>query len=117
MTGGEASDSPHLPKMLAACDKPTKAIIGDKGYDSASNRAYARKKGSAPVIPYRKNAKNPEKYFASTLYKARSRIEQAFGKLKRFKRVAFRCEKTKQNYLTFIHFAAIIILLKLVHTA
>jgi transposase len=103
--------------MLAACDKPTKAIIGDKGYDSASNRAYARSKGIAPVIPYRINAKNPEKYFAETLYKARSRIEQAFGKLKRFKRFAFRCEKTKQNYLSFIHFTASIILLKFVHTA
>jgi hypothetical protein len=30
--------------------------------------------------------------------KARARIEQAVGKLKRFKRIALRCEKTAQNY-------------------
>jgi transposase len=31
---------------------------------------------------------------SKTLYKARARIEQAVGKLKRFKRIALRCEKT-----------------------
>jgi hypothetical protein len=37
-------------------------------------------------------------FFPKTLYKARARIEQAVGKLKRFKRIALRCEKTAQNY-------------------
>ena len=37
-------------------------------------------------------------FFPRTLYKARARIEQAVGKLKRFKRIALRCEKTAQNY-------------------
>lgn len=38
-------------------------------------------------------------FFAKTLYlyKARARIEQAFGRLKRFKRVALRCEKAARN--------------------
>jgi transposase len=43
----------------------------------------------------------PEK----TLYKARARIEQAVGKLKRFKRIALRCEKTAQNYGSFVALA------------
>ena len=33
-------------------------------------------------------------FFARTLYKARACIEQGVGRLKRFKRVALRCEKT-----------------------
>jgi transposase len=33
-------------------------------------------------------------FFPKALYKARARIEQAVGKLKRFKRIALRCEKT-----------------------
>jgi transposase len=103
--------------MIAACDIPTKAAIGDKGYDAKSNRDYLRSEGIAPVIPFRKNNKNPDKYFPKMLYKARSRIEIAFGKIKRFKRVAFRCEKTKINFLAFIHFTATVILFKSVHTA
>jgi hypothetical protein len=35
-------------------------------------------------------------FFPKTLYKARARIEQAVGKLKRFKRIALRSEKTAQ---------------------
>jgi hypothetical protein len=49
--------------------------------------------------------------------KARARIEQAVGKLKRFKRIALRCEKTAQNYGSFVALALGFILIKSVHTA
>jgi transposase len=49
------------------------------------------------------------------LYKGRARIEQAMGKLKRFKRIALRCEKTAQSYGALV--ACSIILAKSVHTA
>jgi transposase len=39
-------------------------------------------------------------FFSRVLYKGRARIEQAVGKLKRFKRIALRCEKTARNYGT-----------------
>jgi hypothetical protein len=45
------------------------------------------------------------------------RIEQAVGKLKRFKRIALRCEKTAQNYGSFVALALGFILIKSVHTA
>jgi transposase len=51
------------------------------------------------------------------LYKARARVEQAVGKLKRFKRIALRCEKTAQNYGSFVALALGFILIKSVHTA
>src|SRR4249920_2192679 len=56
-------------------------------------------------------------FFPKTLYKARARIEQAVGKLKRFKRIAPRCEKTAQNYGSFVALALGFILIKSVHTA
>jgi len=55
--------------------------------------------------------------FPKTLYKARARIEQAVGKLKRFKRIALRCEKTAQNYGSFVALSLGFILIKSVHTA
>jgi transposase len=54
--------------------------------------------------------------FRKYSYKARARIEQAVGKLKRFKRIALRCEKTAQNYASFGALALGFILIKSVHT-
>ncbi len=51
------------------------------------------------------------------IYCARARIEQAIGKLKRFKRVALRCEKTTESYAAIVAFACSLISVKSVHTA
>jgi transposase len=88
----------------------------DKGYASKANRDAARDRGIAPVIPHKANEKNKPAFFARTLYKARARIEQGIGRLKRFKRVALRCEKTAQNFRSIVSFAAGLCLIKFVHT-
>ena len=98
-------------------DVRPRVIVADKAYDSARNLQRAREKGSLTVIPYRKNAKNRPKWFARALYRGRARIEQAVGKLKRFKRIALRYEKTATNFSSFIALAAAFILIKSVHTA
>ena len=89
----------------------------DKAYDSNANRAVCHERGIVPVIPYRDNAKNRPNYFPKVLYKGRARIEQAVGKLKRFKRVALRCKKTAASYSAIVAFAFVMILVKSVHTA
>lgn len=98
-------------------DITPRVALGDKGYSSKSNRLAARARGIAPVIPYKANEKNKPTYFAKILYKARARIEQGFGRLKRFKRVALRCEKTARNFRSIVSFAAGLCLIKFVHTA
>ena len=98
-------------------DIAPRAVVADKGYDSQANRALARKRGAVPVIPYRSNTKHIPKVFAKALYRGRARIEQAVGKLKRFKRIALRCEKTSRNFASFVALVAAFILIKSVHTA
>ena len=118
LTGGEASDSRNFETLLdIGPDLNPRAALGDKGYDSKSNRDAARQRGICPAIPYRSNTKDMPAFFPKTLYKARARIEQAVGKLKRFKRIALRCEKTAQNYGSFVALALGFILIKSVHTA
>jgi transposase len=118
LTGGEASDSTHFKTLMElGPDIRPRAIVADKGYDSAANRASARARGAVPVIPFRKNTKAIPKVFAKALYRGRARIEQMIGKLKRFKRIALRCEKTKRNFSSFVALAAAFILIKSVHTA
>ena len=69
------------------------------------------------MIPFRSSAQNRPRFFPEALYRARARIEQLVGKLKRFKRVALRCEKTAQNYGSFVALALAFILIKSVQTA
>ena len=118
LTGGEAFDGRHFETLLdIGPDIQPRAVICDKGYASKANRDAARARGIAPVIPHKANEKNKPAFFARTLYKARARIEQGVGRLKRFKRVALRCEKTERNFRSIVSFAAGLCLIKFVHTA
>jgi transposase len=118
LTGGEARDSTEFETSLdIGPDIRPRVAITDKGYDSQTNRAAALVRGITPVIPRRENSKQRGRFFPKRLYKLRARIEQTIGKLKRFKRVAMRCEKTDISYSAIISFACTLILVKSVHTA
>jgi hypothetical protein len=54
--------------------------------------------------PYR----NPSEYAC----KGRARAEQGVGKIRRFKRIALRCEKMAQNFAAFIALACTSMLVK-----
>src|SRR4051812_26648640 len=118
LTEGQASDSPQFEILLdLGPDITPRAAVGDKGYDSTGNRTAARERGICPVIPFKSSARNRPAFFPKALYRARARIEQLVGKLKRFKRVALRCEKTNKNFGSFVAFALGLIIVKSVHTA
>lgn len=118
LTGGEAGDSPVFETLLdLGPDVRPRAAITDKGYDGKSNRIAARQRGIAPVIPHKSNAKDKPAFFPKALYRTRARIEQTIGKLKRFKRIALRCEKTATSFSAFVALALSFILIKSVHTA
>ena len=69
------------------------------------------------MIPYRSTAKARPTFFPRTLYRARARVERLVGKLKRFKRIALRCEETDGNFASFVALALGLIPIKSVHTA
>jgi transposase len=118
LTQGQADDSPQFEILLdLGPDITPRAGVGDKGYDSKANRSAARQRSICPVIPFKLSAKNRSTFFPKALYRARARIEQLVGKLKRFKRVALRCEKTAQNFGSVVAFALSLIIVKSVHTA
>nr|WP_281502914.1 IS5 family transposase [Ancylobacter crimeensis] len=117
LTGGEASDSPLFKLLDLGPDVKPRAALADKGYDAKANRVLARARGIAPAIPFKSNEKDRPAFFPKVLYKCRVRIEQCFGKLKRFKRVAPRCEKTERSFTAIVALAFSFILIKSVHTA
>jgi transposase len=118
LTGGEAFDGRHFETLLDIGPHiQPRAVICDKGYASKANRDTARKRRIAPVIPHKAHESDKPAFFPRTLYKARARIEQGVGRLKRFKRVALRCEKTARNFRSIVSFPAGLCLIKFVHTA
>jgi transposase len=91
--------------------------LTDKGYDSEKNGAACGEQSRIPVIPHRLNTKNKPSFFPKRLYKGLARIEQTIGKLKRFKRIALRCEKTALSFVALVAFACKLILVKSVRRA
>ena len=58
--------------------------------------------GKTAVIPPKGNRKEPRPY-DKHLYKARHLIENFFAKLKQFRGIATRYDKTARNFLAAIH--------------
>ena len=84
-------------------------LIADKGYDADQRvRAVLAAAGKTAVIPPRRNRKSPASY-DKELYKKRHHIENFFSRLKDFRALATRYEKTAQNFLAGVYLAAAII--------
>jgi transposase len=80
-------------------------MLADKGYDSDDVRSALLLKGILPVIPPRSNRRQViECDFLA--YKDRNRIERMFNRLKQFRRIATRYEKTALSFLSFLAIAS-----------
>ena len=81
-------------------------LIADKAFD-ADERVIQplQAAGKTTVIPPKQRRKSPRDYDRE-LFKARHLIENFFAKLKQFRAIATRYDKTKRNFLAAIHLAA-----------
>lgn len=104
LTPGQAHDlvgaDALLPKMAADL------LIADRAFD-ADKRVLEplAAAGKSAVIPPRPNRLAPRP-FDRELYKARHLIENFFCKLKQFRAIATRYDKTARNFLAAVHLAA-----------
>ena len=81
-------------------------LLADKAFD-ADKRVIEplRAAGKSAVIPPKSNRKIQRDYDKEA-YKARHLIENFFCKLKQFRAIATRYDKTARNFLAAIHLAA-----------
>ncbi len=107
LTAGQASDLDGADALIDSLEAPT--VIADKGYD-ADERVLAKleKAGKTAVIPPKANRKLQRDY-DKDLYKARHLIENFFAKLKQFRAIATRYDKTARNFLAALYFASVLI--------
>ena len=99
LTAGQKGDAPQADALIK--DLPADIVMADAAYDSDSLRKAIAAKGARAVIP--NNPSRTRKYpIDRHLYAQRHLIECCFSKLKQFRRVATRFEKTARNYLAII---------------
>ena len=104
LTGGQAHDLEGADALLPQMKADT--VLADKAFD-ADKRVIEPllTEGKTAVIPPKSNRKAQRDYDKET-YKARHLIENFFCKLKQFRAIATRYDKTARNFLAAIHLAA-----------
>jgi putative transposase len=88
----------------------TDAVLADRGYDADSLITWLQKAAIEVVIPSKKN-RLEERVMDKNLYKDRNKVERFFNKLKAYRRVATRYEKTATSFAGFVYLASAMILL------
>jgi len=106
LTGGHKGDAPQADGLIEGL--PADIVMADAAYDSDRVRNAIADKGAVAVIP--NNPSRAKKHpIDKHLYAQRHLIECCFSKLKQFRRVATRFEKTAKNYLAIVTLAAIVL--------
>jgi transposase len=82
-----------------------RAFIGDTGYDSDLLVDKVRERGMKVVICNHPKRKNRRRRIDRGLYRKRYLVEVFFHRLKRFRALATRFEKTARNYLALVQLA------------
>ena len=109
LTGGHRGDVPQAAALIAG--HRAEVVLADTAYDADHFRAVITAMNAKAVIPNNpsRTAKHP---FDRQLYQERHLIECCFSKLKQFRRVATRYEKTARNYLAVVTLAATVLCLR-----
>ena len=109
LTAGQKGDAPEAGPLIEGL--PARVVMADTAYDAGYLRQAIADKGAVAVIP--NNPSRARKYpLDKSLYAQRHLVECCFSRLKQFRRVATRFEKTARNYLAIVTLAAIILWLR-----
>ena len=100
VTPGQVSD--YNPAEALIEGRAGEAVIADRGYDADRVIDLIERQGSKAVIPPRRHRCTKPRAFDAALYRQRHRIEFFFNRLKQFRRVATRYDKTARNYLAMV---------------
>jgi transposase len=109
LTAGQRGDAPQALPLIEGL--AAEVVMADTAYDSDQIRRAIADKGALAVIP--NNPSRARKHpLDDHLYAQRHLVECCFSRLKQFRRVATRFEKTARNYLAVVTLAAIVLWLR-----
>ena len=103
MTAGQVSDHTGAAALLGSLPK-AEWLLADRGHDADWFRAALQAKGIKPCIPGRKSRGRPVKHDKRRC-KRRNRIEIMFGRLKDWRRIATRYDRSPKVFLSAVALA------------
>lgn len=109
LTGGERHESTQGEALLG--EQVGEYVLGDRAFDSDDLLAFIIDHGAIPVIPSRKNRKQPRE-FDTWRYRERALVECFFNKIKHFRHIFSRFDKLASRFLGFLQFAGALIWLR-----
>jgi transposase len=109
LTPGQRHDITQADSLVQ--DLKSTTLLADKGYDSNALVEQLEGQKCIAVIPPKKNRKHQRDY-DQHVYKERHLIECFFGKIKHFRRVFSRFDKTAIAFMSFLHFVGALIWLR-----
>ena len=101
---GQAHELPQAIPLLARLPDVPMWVVADRGYSSHAFREHVWSLGARPAIPTRRDEAPvacPE-----PVYNNRNRVERLWARLKEWRAVATRYEKTAASFLGVLHLAA-----------
>jgi transposase len=101
---GQAHELPLAPDLLACLPDIPGWIVGDRGYASHAFRDLIWATGSRPAIPPKRN--EAPVACPSWIYHNRNRVERLWARLKEWRAVATRYDKTAASFMGVLSFAA-----------
>lgn len=110
LSPGQMHDSRHAITLLVGVE--AEYVFGDRAYDGSPIREAIATMGAQAVIPPHPSRKKPATY-DRYLYKARHAIENLFAKLKQYRSLATRYDKTMRNYSAMVAIACMLTWLRI----
>ena len=107
LTGGQEHDRAGADALLPELEAET--LIADKAFDADQRVLEPLADASKTAVIPPRNTRTTPRTFDKDLYEARHLIETFFAKLKQFRAIATRYDKTARCFLAGIHLAATLI--------
>ena len=104
LSQGQSSDKTIAPTLIEGL-KPDRDLVADRGYDARAIIDLVEARGGRAHIPTSRDRK-VQRSVDHFIYRQRNLIERFFNKLKHFRRVATRYDKTARNFLAAVLLAA-----------
>ena len=108
-TAGQVHESTTAEALIAGL--LAENVIGDKAFDSDRFRAHLAARSMAAVIPSNASRSRAIPYDRH-LYKERHLVECFINKIKHFRRMATRYDKTTASYASFVAVASFMVLMR-----
>ena len=107
---GQQHDCQRALELLRGVAQTGK-VLADKAYDTNRVLAAVAALGAEAVIPSQPRRRVP-RALDRACYRQRNHIERLMGRLKQFRRLATRYDKTASSYLGFVHFVCALLWLR-----